>query len=167
MFDCSRQLSQPNLEVEDPMPTVRSVSCSCPELEAPTAGTKALADASRSVCAVCSAALASAYIPATATAVQRRPEPGAAEQLVVQVQASDDLFALFTVWEQVDLQRLQELLRAVRDPAHLADDPAADAQEWLRLDELDARRPPFVPQRVWAWFGDEHPSGHPNGGGHE
>ena len=78
---------------------------------------------------------------------------------VVQVEPSDDLFALFTVSEQVDLKRLQDLLRAVRGPAYLADDPAAYAQEWLRLDELDAQRPPFVPQRIWAWYRDKHPSG--------
>jgi hypothetical protein len=71
---------------------------------------------------------------------------------VVKVEPSDDLFATFEVTEQVDLERLHTLLREVRGPAHLANNPTAYAQEWIRVEDLDAERPPFVPLRVWTWY---------------
>lgn len=71
---------------------------------------------------------------------------------IVRVEPSADLFATFKVTEQVDLDRLQALLRQVRGPAALADDPPAYAQEWTRLEELDAHRPPFFPERLWSWY---------------
>lgn len=70
---------------------------------------------------------------------------------VVQVAPSGDLFASFEVTEQVAIERLRDLLRVVRGP-HLADDPLAYAHEWMRLDELDAQRPPLVPYRLWTWY---------------
>lgn len=71
---------------------------------------------------------------------------------VIRLAPSEHLFATFEVTEQVDPERLQDLLRSARGPSHLADDPSAYAEEWMRLDELDAQRPPFVPQRVWSWY---------------
>lgn len=71
---------------------------------------------------------------------------------VIRVEPSDELFAELEMTEQVDHERLRYLLRGVRGPAHLANDPAAYAQEWIRLDDLDAQRPPLVPQRVWLWY---------------
>jgi hypothetical protein len=74
-----------------------------------------------------------------------------AEGRVVLLLPSDDVFAEARLTEEVDVERLRALLRQVRGPAHLADDPAAYAREWRRLDHLDSGRPPFVPQRLWSW----------------
>jgi len=71
---------------------------------------------------------------------------------VVLISESDDLFAIFELTDVFELDSLRSLLRDLNGPAHLADDPAAYAQGWLRLDALDARRPPFVPTRVWDWY---------------
>ncbi len=70
---------------------------------------------------------------------------------VIRVEPPDDLFAEFEMTDQVDLERLRSLLREVRGPARLANDPSAYAQEWMRLEDLDAERPTLVPQRVWSW----------------
>ncbi len=70
---------------------------------------------------------------------------------IVQVAPSDDLFARFEVTEQVGLNGFRPY-SGLQGPAHLADDPSAYAQEWMRLEDLDAERPPFVPQRVWSWY---------------
>jgi len=71
---------------------------------------------------------------------------------VIRVEPSADLFATFEVTEQVDLERLQALLRQVRGPAELADHPSAYAQEWSRQEELDAQRPRFFLERLWSWY---------------
>ena len=69
---------------------------------------------------------------------------------VVKVEPTENLFAEFEVTDQIDLERLKTLLQRVRGPAHLANDPSAYAQEWMRREDLDAQRPPIL-QRVWAW----------------
>jgi hypothetical protein len=71
---------------------------------------------------------------------------------IIRIEPSADLFARFEVTQQVDLKRLQALLRQVKGPAELADDPSAYAREWTRVEELDAQRPPFLPERVWSWY---------------
>jgi hypothetical protein len=71
---------------------------------------------------------------------------------VVTVMATDDVFASFHVTERFDLEELRSLLRRVAGPSHLADDPAAYAQELLRLDSLDVRRPPFIPRWLYDRF---------------
>ena len=78
-----------------------------------------------------------------------------------------DLFASWQETDEVDLEGLRTLLRRVPGPVHLASDPVSYAREWARLDDQEARRAPFVPQRVWSWFryavGDATPS---NDGAH-
>ncbi len=76
---------------------------------------------------------------------------------VVMVAATADLFARFELTDRVDLEQLKNLLRRVDGPQQLADDPAAYAEEWLRLDDLDARRPPFVPRRLCDWYRERFP----------
>jgi hypothetical protein len=71
---------------------------------------------------------------------------------VFRVSESDDLFATFVPTDRVELDLLKKRLRDAEGPQHLADNPAAYAAEWLRLDDLDARRPPFVPVRLWDWY---------------
>jgi hypothetical protein len=68
---------------------------------------------------------------------------------VVTVVPSDDIFATFHPTERFELERLQSLLRRVAGPTHLADDPSAYAREWLRTDDLDSRRPPFIPRWLY------------------
>lgn len=71
---------------------------------------------------------------------------------VVRVEPSDCLFATLELTDQIDLERLRALLKLVRGPGHLAEDPIRYATEWLRLDDLDARRPPVLPERIWSWY---------------
>lgn len=69
----------------------------------------------------------------------------------VVVTESDDLVANFELTDRLESEDLKVLLHRVEGPRDWADDPAAYAEEWLRLDDLDARRPPFVPSRLWGW----------------
>ena len=62
---------------------------------------------------------------------------------VVDVRRTDDLFAQLVITERRDLPRLRSLLKEVRGPAHLAEDPMAYAAEWLRIDEVAAEKPPW------------------------
>jgi hypothetical protein len=78
---------------------------------------------------------------------------------VVLISESEDLFANFQLTDAFRLDSLRSLLRDLNGPTQLAEDPAAYAQEWLRLDALDARRPPFVPTRLWDWYRGHVPSG--------
>ena len=71
---------------------------------------------------------------------------------VLRVEPSTDLFASWQETDEVDLERLEVLLRSVPGPTHLASDPISYAREWTRLDDREAERPPFVPQRVWSWY---------------
>jgi len=71
---------------------------------------------------------------------------------VLQVEPSKDLFASWQETDEVELERLRNLLRSVPGPKHLASDPVSYAREWTRLDDREAERPPFVPQRVWSWY---------------
>ncbi len=70
----------------------------------------------------------------------------------VSVTATNDLFAEVSLTENHDLPRLQHLLRGSRGPAKLGHDPLAYAEEWWRLDEMESRRPFFVPQRLFQWL---------------
>lgn len=71
---------------------------------------------------------------------------------VVRLLPSGDVFVDAQLTEEIDLERLRNLLRHAQGPAHLADDPVAYAREWRRLDYLESDRPPFVPERVWSWY---------------
>jgi hypothetical protein len=74
------------------------------------------------------------------------------EGRVVRLLPSSSVFADAQPTDEVDLERLRRLLREARGPAQFAEDPVGYAQEWRRLDELEAERPPFVPERVWSWY---------------
>jgi hypothetical protein len=63
------------------------------------------------------------------------------------VTATKDLLASVELTDRLEPDVLQRLLCSVSGPVHLADDPVAFAREWSRLNDLDARRPPFVPRR--------------------
>jgi hypothetical protein len=71
---------------------------------------------------------------------------------VLRVEPSTDLFASWQETEEVDLERPETLLRSVPGPTHLASDPVSYAREWIRLDDREAERPPFVPRRFWSWY---------------
>lgn len=72
---------------------------------------------------------------------------------LVDVTATEDLFARLELGERHDRARLVALLREADGPAYLADDPIAYAQEWRRVDDAEARRPPFLPTFVSRWLG--------------
>ena len=59
--------------------------------------------------------------------------------------------------EPYDLTRLKSLLRQVRGPSQLADDPAAYALEWRRIDDIEARWPSVLPNFVSRWLHRQGP----------
>lgn len=67
---------------------------------------------------------------------------------VVEVAATGDLFARLEPTGRHDLAWLTALLRRAVGPAHLADDPIAYAEEWWRVDDIEAGRLPFLPTFV-------------------
>ena len=66
-----------------------------------------------------------------------------ADGRVVDVRPTDGLFAQLVITKRRNLPRLRSLLKEVRGPAHLAEDPMAYAVEWLRIDEVAAEKPPW------------------------
>ena len=65
---------------------------------------------------------------------------------MVNLVATDDLFARLDPTERYDKARLAAQLRQAHAPDHLADDPIAYADEWWRIDDLEAWRSPCLPR---------------------
>lgn len=80
-----------------------------------------------------------------------------ADGQVVEVTESGNLFATLTLTDRFEPDLLRVLLAAVDGPRHLANNPATYAHEWLRLDRIDAERPPFLPPAVWNWLKRRYP----------
>lgn len=73
---------------------------------------------------------------------------------IVELAPTDDLLAELDLREQVNLELLRSLLGKVHGPAHLADNPSADAREWLRLNDLESQQPLWTLRRLSAWYRD-------------